>query len=92
MELVAHVDRSTWTLPPIFSLVARAGEVAREDLERTLNCGVGMVALTVPADADRAVELLARHGVEAWVAGSVSLAEPTGPALGGRVLLHGEHR
>ena len=95
VELVARLDRSSWSLPPIFSLVAQAGGVAREDLERTLNCGVGMVALTVPDDADRAVALLAQHGVEAWVAGSVELADPSGDAsgraTGGRVLLHGEH-
>ena len=95
VELVARLDRSSWTLPPIFSLVAQAGGVAREDLERTLNCGVGMVALTVPADAERAVALLAQHGVRAWVAGSVELADAAGDAsgssLGGRVLLHGDH-
>ncbi|MBV9831946.1 MAG: phosphoribosylformylglycinamidine cyclo-ligase, partial [Marmoricola sp.] len=88
VELTARIDRATWSLPPVFSLVAETGDVAREDLERTLNCGVGMVALTAPDDADKAVGLLSRHGVEAWVAGSVSAA--TGDD-GGRVLLHGEH-
>jgi phosphoribosylformylglycinamidine cyclo-ligase len=88
VELVARIDRSTWALPPVFSLVARAGTVARDDLERTLNCGVGMVALTAPGDADAAVALLGRHGIPAWVAGAVGVA---GDDEGGRVLLHGEH-
>jgi phosphoribosylformylglycinamidine cyclo-ligase len=95
VELVARLDRATWSLPPIFSLVAQAGGVAREDLERTLNCGVGMVSLTVPADSDRAIALLAQHGIAAWVAGTVELAEgavdATGGPAGGRVLLHGDH-
>src|SRR4051794_10752943 len=51
-ELTATIDRSTWSLPPVFGLVQRTGSVARGDLERTLNCGVGMVALTAPDDAD----------------------------------------
>ena len=34
---------------------------------QTLNCGVGMVALTPADDADRGVEVLADHGVRAWV-------------------------
>ncbi len=89
VELVATIDRATWALPPVFSLVAEAGGVAQADLERTLNCGVGMVSLTAPDDADDAVALLARHGIDAWVAGTVSLA---GAEEGGRALLHGAHR
>jgi phosphoribosylformylglycinamidine cyclo-ligase len=90
VELVARIDRATWTLPPVFSLVAAAGAVAQEDLERTLNCGVGMVSLTAPDDADRAVSVLAGHGIEAWVAGEVSAAQSEDEA--GRALLHGSHR
>ena len=73
-EVTVTVDRSTWTLPPIFGLVQQTGSVARADLERTLNCGVGMVALTAADDADRALALLAEHDVDAWVAGTVSPA------------------
>ncbi len=44
VELTAHIDRATWSLPPVFSLVARTGDVAREDLERTpqLRCRHGV--------------------------------------------------
>jgi phosphoribosylformylglycinamidine cyclo-ligase len=73
-EVTVTIDRSTWTLPPIFGLVQQTGSVARPDLERTLNCGVGMVALTAADDADRALALLAEHDVDAWVAGTVSPA------------------
>jgi len=73
-ELTVTVDRSSWSLPPVFGLVQQTGSVALEDLERTLNCGVGMVALAAPDDADRAVALLAEHDVDAWVAGTVATA------------------
>jgi phosphoribosylformylglycinamidine cyclo-ligase len=88
LELGATLDRSTWSLPPVFGLVQRTGSVAREDLEKTLNCGVGMVALVEADDADRAVQVLAGAGVTAWVAGTVTSA---GPDRGGRVTLVGEH-
>ena len=43
----------------------------RPDLEATLNCGVGMVALTAPRTVDTAIAVLAGHGIRAWVAGEV---------------------
>ncbi len=88
VELHADLDRTTWALPAVFRLVAESGDVARDDLERTLNCGVGMVSLTAAQDADRAVSLLAGHGIEAWVAGTV---EAAGDREGGRVTLHGSY-
>ncbi len=72
VELDARIDRGTWTPQPVFELVRRVGDVPLPDLEQTLNCGVGMVALVDPDDADRAVDLLAGHDVTAWVAGEVS--------------------
>jgi phosphoribosylformylglycinamidine cyclo-ligase len=87
VELTATVDRSTWTPAPVFDLVRRVGAVPMPDLEMTLNCGVGMVALVAPDAADRAVEVLAGHDVRAWVAGEVSPAEGSG----GTVQLAGSH-
>ena len=88
VELSATLDRGTWSLPAIFSLVQQHGDVPRESLEATLNCGVGMVSLTAAADADKAIEVLARHEIDAWVAGEVATAED---GSGGRVVLTGEH-
>jgi phosphoribosylformylglycinamidine cyclo-ligase len=87
-EVSVTLDRGTWTLPPVFSLVQQSGSVAREDLEKTLNCGVGMVAVMPADDADRAVALLAEHDIEAWVSGAV---EPAGDADGGVVRLVGDY-
>jgi phosphoribosylformylglycinamidine cyclo-ligase len=85
VELGATIDRGTWSLPPVFSLVAEVGNVSRADLEATLNCGVGMVAMLAPESVDAAVELLAGHGVPAWVAGEVREGGE------GRVTLTGDH-
>ncbi|WP_036507366.1 phosphoribosylformylglycinamidine cyclo-ligase [Nocardioides sp. URHA0020] len=87
VELSATVDRATWTPQPIFDLVRRVGAVPQPDLEMTLNCGVGMVALTEPDDVDTAIAVLAEHGIRSWVAGEVAPA--TG--RGGAVELVGQH-
>ena len=88
VELTATLDRSTWTPLPVFDLVRRVGQIPQPDLEQTLNCGIGMVALVPPDDADRALALLAGHGVQAWVAGQVTAA---GDHDRGRVTLVGQH-
>jgi phosphoribosylformylglycinamidine cyclo-ligase len=76
--LEAVVDRSTWAVPPIFRLVEARGRVASEEMERTFNQGVGMVAVLPAADTDRALALLAAQHVPAWPAGEVRRAEGTG--------------
>jgi phosphoribosylformylglycinamidine cyclo-ligase len=82
--LSATVDRSTWAPPPVFDLVREVGRVARDELERTLNMGVGMVAVVDGGDADRAVAELTGRGVPAWVAGTVVAGD-------GPVTLVGDH-
>jgi phosphoribosylformylglycinamidine cyclo-ligase len=72
----AMLDRASWTPQPVFDLVRRVGSVEQADLERTLNCGVGMVALVPESDLTQALALLEGHGVRAWVAGHVEEAEP----------------
>ncbi len=94
-ELEVVLDRATWTPPPVFSLVRDVGQVAVEDLEHTLNMGVGMVAVLDPADADRALEVLQAADVRAWVLGEVRAAAApaagAGELAGGAVHLSGRH-
>ncbi|HET6937631.1 MAG TPA: phosphoribosylformylglycinamidine cyclo-ligase [Nocardioides sp.] len=86
-ELHATLDRATWTPAPVFDLVRRLGDVPQLDLEATLNCGVGMVALLSPAAVDAGLALLSEHGIDAWVAGRVTAAS----GAGGTVDLVGQH-
>ncbi|MBL1065987.1 phosphoribosylformylglycinamidine cyclo-ligase [Streptomyces sp. 7-21] len=69
--LTAVVDRSTWTPAPVFSLVGEVGGVARDELERTFNMGVGMVAVVPAGAADAALAVLSERGVPAWAAGEI---------------------
>lgn len=71
----AVVDRATWTPPAVFSLVAGLGRVPDDDMERTLNMGVGMVAVVAAEGAGRTLERLAASGVPAWVLGEVRAAQ-----------------
>ncbi len=69
--LKATLDRGTWTPQPVFSLIAQRGRVEREEMERTFNLGVGMVAVVAPEDVDRSLAMLTARHVPAWVLGEV---------------------
>ncbi|MBM4795016.1 phosphoribosylformylglycinamidine cyclo-ligase [Streptomyces sioyaensis] len=69
--LHATVDRGTWTPGPVFDLVGSAGAVERLELEKTLNMGVGMIAVVPQESVQAALTTLADRGVDAWVSGEI---------------------
>lgn len=80
----ATIDRSSWRPPAIVDVLAGAADVEQPELERTLNMGVGMVAVLAPPAVDTALNLLAERGVTAWVAGELHPGD-------GSVRLHGAY-
>ncbi|MDR2620905.1 MAG: phosphoribosylformylglycinamidine cyclo-ligase [Propionibacteriaceae bacterium] len=74
-----EIDRATWSLPRVFSLVQEVGDVSRSDIESTLNLGIGMAAVLPAAAAEQAIRVLEARGVFAWICGEV-LADAAQPA------------
>ncbi len=70
--LTAEIDRTSWAPDPIFDLIADRGRVAPEEMERTFNLGVGMVAVVPPSAAGATLALLGERAVAAWVAGQIA--------------------
>ena len=54
--LAARLDASRWQEPAVFGWLAEAGGIARHEMYRTFNCGIGMAAIVAP---DSAAELTA---------------------------------
>ncbi|PXA81048.1 phosphoribosylformylglycinamidine cyclo-ligase [Auritidibacter sp. NML120636] len=69
--LMAIVDRGTWSIPPVFSVLTEAGGVPQADAERTLNLGVGMVAVVEADHVEKALAYLRDHEVPSWQIGTV---------------------
>ena len=100
--LIADVDRSSWTVPPVFTTVRELGSVPWEDLEGTLNLGVGMVAVVEPGVVDAVLRVAEGSDIPAWVLGEVHEAakyEAQGRVVsgtkgvdGGAVDIHGTYR
>ncbi|HWM36164.1 MAG TPA: phosphoribosylformylglycinamidine cyclo-ligase [Streptomyces sp.] len=80
-ELHARVDRGTWSPGAVFDLVGQAGDVARSELEGTLNMGVGMVAVVPQESVPAALATLEDRGVDSWVAGEISERAAGGEAV-----------
>jgi len=88
--LHAAYDRTTWSLPLEMEFMASQGGVPQADMERTWNCGIGMVAIVAPDHADRAISTLAARGMKAWVCGSIQKSpQPQAP---GSSALEGTYR
>ena len=85
--LTAEVSRSTWTPGQIFKTISSVGKVALEEMEKTFNMGVGMIAVVAPEDRERALAMMAARHVEAWELGTVRAAQDGEP----RVVMTGEH-
>jgi phosphoribosylformylglycinamidine cyclo-ligase len=69
------LDASTIVLPPVFDWLMREGNVAREEMWRTFNCGVGFTVL-LPRDAVAAASaLLAKYGLKSSIIGEVVPAQ-----------------
>ncbi|HLG77363.1 MAG TPA: phosphoribosylformylglycinamidine cyclo-ligase [Ktedonobacteraceae bacterium] len=47
----AVIDINTWSVPPIFQLLARLGHLPQAELYRTFNMGIGMVIVLSPKSA-----------------------------------------
>ncbi len=69
--LGARVDTGSWRPPALFGVLERAGRVARAEMYRVFNMGVGMVVVIAPGEADGFVSRMRERGEEAWIAGEV---------------------
>jgi phosphoribosylformylglycinamidine cyclo-ligase len=70
--LNAVIDTRSWEIPNLFLQLEKAGGVARSEMYRTFNMGVGMVVFTPAAEAGAVMDSAQQHGVRAWHLGHVT--------------------
>ncbi|SFK28868.1 phosphoribosylformylglycinamidine cyclo-ligase [Falsiroseomonas stagni] len=73
--VVAVLDAAAWTVPPVFAWLARAGNVAAEEMLRVFNCGLGMVLVVAADDAEAATAMLAEAGETVFRIGALAAGE-----------------
>jgi phosphoribosylformylglycinamidine cyclo-ligase len=77
MQAVLH--RDAWAMPPLFAWLQREGAIADAEMHRVFNCGIGMVVVVAPGDADGAIARLAAQGEPAHRIGEI-VPRPAGQA------------
>jgi len=69
--LAASLDRGSWSVPPLFTWLQRAGRIDDAEMFRAFNMGVGMVLVASADTADGLVATLTQAGEPAWLVGEV---------------------
>jgi phosphoribosylformylglycinamidine cyclo-ligase len=54
----AHIEKNSWSIPPIFDLIKRRGDIEEAEMFRVFNMGIGMVIVCDSASVDRIRETL----------------------------------
>ncbi|GMR17347.1 MAG: phosphoribosylformylglycinamidine cyclo-ligase [Gammaproteobacteria bacterium] len=70
-DLHAEIDTGSWQPAPVFEWLAHHGGIATDEMRRTFNCGVGMIAVVDAADSDETIGVLTELGETAWRMGTV---------------------
>ena len=67
----AELNLSSWSLPPVFEWLQRAGNVSEEEMLRTFNCGVGMILVVDNQLQQDYIGKLNELGEKAWLIGRI---------------------
>ena len=67
----AEIREGTWAVPPVFPWLRKLGDVAREEMYRVFNMGIGMVLVASPVSTNAILKTLRRCGEKASVIGTV---------------------
>ncbi|MBV9955632.1 MAG: phosphoribosylformylglycinamidine cyclo-ligase [Pseudolabrys sp.] len=81
----ARLDLAKIAVPPIFTWLAKEGGIAQNEMLRTFNCGVGMIAVCAAGDAAKVVAAFKQAGETAFAIGEIT--KMAGVAYEGRLAL-----
>ena len=71
----AVIEKNSYPVPPIFTLMAREGNVEEHMMYNTYNMGLGMVLAVDPADVDKTMEAIQAAGETPYVVGKITDGE-----------------
>jgi phosphoribosylformylglycinamidine cyclo-ligase len=79
--ITAKVNKNAYDVPPIFSLMAKKGDVDEHVMYNTYNMGIGMLLAVRPEDADKTIAAVKKAGEKALIVGQTRKADKKGVCL-----------
>ncbi|UCH76253.1 MAG: phosphoribosylformylglycinamidine cyclo-ligase [Rhodospirillales bacterium] len=79
-DLAARLDAATWPEPQVFGWLADAGGIARHEMYRTFNCGIGMTLIVAQDAVTTATDMLTQAGETVYEIGRI-VPRDGGPAV-----------
>ena len=67
----ARIEKGTWPVPAIFSLLQKEGGISEHGMFNTFNMGIGMMIAVSPEEADEAIRALEKAGQAAYRIGVI---------------------
>lgn len=67
----AIIEKDSYPIPPIFTLMAKKGEIEETMMYNTFNMGLGMVVAVDPADVEKTMEAMKAAGDTPYVVGKI---------------------
>ncbi|GAB6051431.1 phosphoribosylformylglycinamidine cyclo-ligase [Magnetospira thiophila] len=80
-DCATRLDAASWGIPPVFRWLAEVGGVPPREMARTFNCGIGMVVLCAPDQAEAVSRVLTDSGETVLRLGLVEARDAEGPAV-----------
>jgi len=77
----ARIDPTAWPRPPIFDLLQRLGGVEESEMMRVFNCGIGMLLIVPPGQADDIVDRMPALGERIYRVGTIEARQPDESSL-----------
>ena len=77
----ANIKADSWQLPAIFQWLQKNGNIAMQEMYRTFNCGIGMVIVVSPDEAEKARALLEGEGETVLQIGEIATQDEKEPAV-----------
>ena len=71
----AVINKDSYPIPPIFTLMAKKGNIEEQMMYNTYNMGLGMIVAVDPADVDKTMEAMKSAGDTPYVVGTIEAGE-----------------
>ena len=71
----AVIEKDSYPVPPVFSMLAREGQVEEKMMYNTFNMGIGMIVAVDAGDVDKAMEAMRQAGDTPYVIGQIKAGE-----------------